>query len=221
MSLKTEMEMHEDFLTSNATTFGVYEMIPQLSGDATAGLGTAAGHPGTLVLGVTNDSTDQAYLYTSINMFPSFGTDHYVGEWCIKLDSLATALEDFKMGIGFSVDTNISPSVGAFFKYDRSVSNNWLLITANTANGVDTHTSSEPVVTGWLRLKAEFNPSTGYLTYSVNDSVIHTTNGNKIPLDPYTDLLGVTMGIEKTAGTEQRDFAVDYSSVNVVFGTTR
>lgn len=221
MNLKSELKMNEDFITKNGDVYGVYDWVPQLSGDAIVGLSTAEGHPGSIVLGASTASTDQAYLYTQMNMFASFSQDTYVAEWCVFIPVLATTQEDFKLGLGLSVDTHIDPSVGAFFKYDRSASNNWRLITANTANGSETYTSSAAVTAGWSRLKIEFDPSTDYLTYSLNDLPIYTTNGNKIPTDPNTDLLGITFGIEKTAGTEQRDFGVDYSSVHVTFGATR
>lgn len=222
------LEMFDDFIVkypasgANSPPFGHYMWEEGQNGGSITGMSTESGHPGVIGISVTTLTTDKGYVYTpTFNCFPSFGSDYFVGEWCVRAATLATVPQDYKAGIGFSVDLNITPTVGAFFKYDRSVSPNWLLITANTANGTETQTSSIAVTNGWTKLRLEYKPSTGYLTYFVNGVEAHTTNSNKIPTDPLLDLLGVVFGIEKTAGSEQRDFEVDYSLVQITFGTPR
>lgn len=133
-----------------------------------------------------------------------------------KLVALADATEDFYFKIGFS-NTWPTTQHGAYLIYDRSSSANWKTVTAKAS--VETvNTSSTAVDTNWHLAEVRVtNAST--VGFYLDDVLLfsHTTN---IP-NAAGQVCGPAIFMNKTAGTANRSWEIDWSYVTYTFTAAR
>lgn len=143
-----------------------------------------------------------------------FGQSTIVLAWSARIPTLADATDDYYIRWGFS---NTWPTVqhGAMFEYDRSTSANWRILTA-AASVQTTTTTTTAVDTNWHNFRMVITNSSSVAFYI--DGVLlgtHTTN------IPSTTVCGPTLIMNKTAGTLNRSWYIDWSYMRYTLGATR
>ena len=126
----------------------------------------------------------------------------------------------FTVGAGDVTDSaTLDHADGAYFKYDRSTSANWIAVTADDGTTTATTTSLAVAVDTWMRINIEVNADATSVEFSVDDVVLATHTAN-IP-DSADDLLDQVYKLKKTAGSAARKVYIDYHMNKTVFTTAR
>jgi len=157
-----------------------------------------------------------------------FGNGIWNYETSINLNNLSTALERYRLIIGFGNANNINAETnGVFFTYDEgatlngtAASPNWQCVTVN--NNVRTLTTTTVAVTAatWDKLRIEINATGTSAAFYVNGTLVatHTTN---IPLGANNRYVLAKQGIFKTIGTSNRVMYSDYIGYENILTTPR
>lgn len=191
-------------------------LTPLVSAAAGAGASVALdgnsylfNNPGVARMQTGTTTTGYAVLATTIIGFG--GGSRYACSFLI--DNLATAGEDFIIycGIGNN-NAGLEHSDGFFFKYNRSVSPNWIMSTASDDVHTDTTSSIAVVEDAYVNLGIHLSDDRSTVSYYVEGVLAGTVTTN-IP-DSGEFLYG-SAKIVKTAGTTSRDMYTDLVYVNL------
>lgn len=164
---------------------------------------------GNLQLLTGTTTTGRAALFRSLNSHYFNGVQHSI-EWKVALDSLSVFLGDrFVSYIGFGDNNGAGDMVdGVYFRYDESVSPNWLAVTSSN-NLREISDTGIAVVAGVIynKFKIEVNSLGTVANFFINGTLVATNNLN-IPNSP-TRACGPLIKIEKQAGNVSRNMQVD------------
>ena len=169
------------------------------SGGASQGTVAEAGYMSVRSLFTGATSTGAAAVYFS-EFTPGGGM--IVLKTAVKVLTLSTVSEEFIAEAGWH-DGNATTAIndGAYFRYDRLTSVNWIAVTE--AGGIQTTTDTGiAVTTDVTHFKIVFNDDNTSITFYINDALCatHTTNIS-------SDLsVWIQYKIEKSAGIGGRFF---------------
>lgn len=219
----TTASLYDDFVTRpispsapygwSETAVGAGSAISQIAGDASH-FGVIQLSTGTTTTGLANRSLGGGVVVGII----LFGGGVMTFQTLINIPTLSTAGEEYDIIVGMIDGTAGTHVDGAYFKYDRNTSVNWLRGTAS--NSVVTETDSGTVVaTGWTTLKIVVNAAATSIEYFVN-GVSVGSNTTNIPTAAGREV-GICWEISKSAGTTARLLNADYVTLNQTFTTAR
>lgn len=176
-------------------------------------------HPGQLYLNVTNP-VDMSGISTA-GIFRDeilFGSGQYTFETEIIFGHLSTAIDEYVFYSGFG-DTITGDQVdGAYFKYDRTISVNWLACTASNSVRTVTDTGIPFVNNAWIKLKIVVNENATTVRFYINDNLVAT---NLLNIPTVNRYLGLLQFILKTVGANVRFVAIDWSWFHYDLVTSR
>lgn len=135
-------------------------------------------HPGIVSAVIATASTDYLYLGSGSGVI-LFGGGKYQAMTLMGFSALSTGSEEYIYRFGYLDGTANSDSTdGVWIEYDRTVSVNWVMVTAS--NSTRTRTASTvPVVAGaWILLKVAVNDTGTLAEFFVNGSSIGTIDTN-------------------------------------------
>lgn len=188
-----------------------------------------ATHVGILMFEIISSESSRAgiRLSTSKNGLKT-GGGVVTFETLLQIETLATAVEDFTatFGTGDRGNANIRDhDDGIYFKYNRSVSPNWIVKTARNAIETGTTTSVAVVAGNWFKLKYVVNATATSVDFFINGVLVatHTTNIPQPTLasDPPDDVITQIYKVKKSAGTASRRFFIDYHLNSIEFTNPR
>lgn len=143
-------------------------------------------------------------------------------ELLINLSALATVGQDYVFRAGLGDTTNSTDFVdGVYFEYNRALSANWIIKTANnSARTTGTPPVFVPVAAGaWTKLACLVNAAGTLATYFVNGAQYGTVATN-IPTAAGRDI-GPAIVIASTGGASSKTVSVDYYQLLAKFTTAR
>ena len=171
----------------------------------------------------TGTGTTGRYALLSWNNALVFANETaYTFEARVNIQSLSTVSEEYKVTFGFSNKFNEAGGGSnetdyAYWIYRRTVDGDyWVAATARNRSETKTVTSTAPVGndTTFVTLKIVVPADGSSVAYYI-DGVQKASHESNIP--QVTDRMGIGLRIDKTAGTTEREFRVDWHR----FVTTR
>lgn len=149
-----------------------------------------------------------------------FGGGIATFEALIYIPTLADATQDYRIRLGYgdTVDGNDQVD-GVYFEYDRGVSANWRLRTANNSSRTTTDSGVAVAAGAWLKLGWVVNAGGTSVSYTINGTSVGTVAAT-IPT-AVARVCGPFIIISKIAGTTARTLLVDYFFSRHVFTTPR
>jgi hypothetical protein len=125
------------------------------------------------------------------------------------LPLLSTGAEEFALNIGMgnTVGAGAQQTDGVYFRYDRTVSANWIMETANGAVRTSTTSATAVTAAAWFLLQIDINSAGSLATYYVNGTSIGTVSTN---LPTFPNNAGTMFKIVKSVGTTSRELVVDW-----------
>lgn len=186
---------------------------------ATVSAGTAtAAHPGTAQTSTGTTTTGRGAASTGVAIILLGG-----GSWIWEADINIAALDDgtdtYTLRLGFLDILTADVVDGVYFEYDKSVSANWRICTANNSTRTKTNTSTAVAAATWIRLRFEINAAGTSAEFFI-DGVSVGTIATNIPTAAGRET-GMGWALQKTAGTNARTFDLDYWYVKNIFTTQR
>jgi hypothetical protein len=220
-----ESYLYEDF--TGGTTAGENNWLPVASG-AGAGVSIAtqptqdARRHGVMTMSTGTTTTGRCSYHNGLTNFIYGNNGSLFFDVVCKIDTLSTAAQEYTLEIGLGDNTGATADQtnGIYFKYDRTISTNWLIVTSN--GGVRTTTiTSIAVTTNWTYLRIFLDQTNSQIIFYVDSATAGTITTN-IPVD-VTDIMGNLFKIRKTAGTTARTLHVDsvyqwHYKLNVSYG---
>lgn len=210
---------YEEWLGGDFNTNGLWYRAVNGTGDAypTAGL---AGRPGRLfmVAAAVNDYGSMV----SGGLFRSgfrFGSGTFTYETEMTMTQLSDAVDEFELYFGFG-DTLTGDQVdGAYFRYDRTTSINWLACTASNSVRTETDTGIVVVAGSYAKLKVVVDATAANAYFFVN-GVLVATNAANIPTGAGRETGGIHL-IRKTVGVNARPAYIDWTWVHIDLTASR
>lgn len=206
---------HEEFTRVNAgeltaTTAGT-------GGTSTPHVGTSPSiqnHFGVWQL-AGGSANGTGIIRESMDAYVFGGSTTYSFEFLIYLPTASDGTDTYKVRIGV-MDTapTIGPDAestnGVYFKYDSTVSANWIIYAVKTSGSASSTTTSTAVsAASWITLRIDINASSS-ATFYVNGSSVGTHSSN-VP-SATNEQTGIVARLAKTAGTNSRSCYIDYWS---------
>jgi len=171
-------------------------------------------HPGIWqIAGGSANAT--GIIREAFDVYTFGGATTYSFEFMIYIPTLSDGTDTYKLRIGL-LDTasTITPDTestdGVYFKYDSTVSANWIIYAVKTSGSASTTTSSTAVATGWTTLRIDIS-TTPTANFYVNNGASIGSHSSNVP-NTTTDRCGMLARIAKTAGTNSRSCYIDYWS---------
>jgi hypothetical protein len=204
----------EDFTRVNAgdltaTTAGTGGTSATFSGTSPS----LVNHPGIWQL-AGGSSGGTGIIREAFDVYTFGGATTYSFEFMIYIPTLSDGTDTYKFRIGL-MDTapTLGPDAdstdGVYFKYDSTVSANWIYYIVKSSGSSSSNTSSTAVATGWTTLRIDIN-TTPQATFYVNGASIGS-HSTQVP-NTTSDRCGRVARVAKTAGTNSRSVYLDYWS---------
>lgn len=204
------------FVFSWSTTFvGAGASIQTVAGDVSH-IGVVEIDTGTTATGIASLFLD----YSAVNGEAfQFGGGQQTLEWLVNIPTLSTAGEEYDIFVGFIDQTSGAAQIdGAYFKYNRNVSVNWITGTSSNSTATETATSTA-VATGWSKLKIVVNSGGTSVEYFVNGVSIGTNTTNIPTVGRHTSI-GISIQKSASAGVASAVRA-DYMNLSIAIDTPR
>lgn len=134
----------------------------------------------------------------------------FVLEFSIRVQNLATALEDYIAQAGYLDTTTTAVQDGAFFEYNRAIGGDfWKLVTSTASVRTEVVTTVPMVQNTWNRFRIESNRLGNKIKFFINGAIAGESTTN-IP----TGIRNFDVGfrLQKTVGTGIRPIFVDYAT---------
>ena len=211
-NLKTWWDF-EDFNFSSAPVDSAYAGIWQTSingagAAAWPSWGTAV-RPGRYTLETGTTAAGRAAIScASAGLGWVFGAGQYTFETDVYIPVLSAIAEEFIIRIGFGDSGTADYADGAYFEYDRLVSQNWYACTADNSARTKNNLGVTVVAGSWIRLKLVVNPAGTLVSFYVNNVYI-LDNNTDIPTGA-TRYVGGSVYIIKSAGLTSRVLNLDW-----------
>lgn len=208
----------DDFFENGVTA-------PNIWGAATAGVGAVyaktnvtAVRPGIISVGTGTTAAGTCGIFSD-PLGILFGAGQFTVETEIYLYDLSTAIEEYAFYFGFGDVLTGDQVDGAYLKYDRTASLNWLACTADNSVRTATDTGIPVVAGAWLKLKVVVNALGAAVTYYLNDILIGTVITN-IPTGGGRNT-GTLWNMVKSVGVTARNFLIDWAWLHVDLSVSR
>ena len=185
------------------------------TGHADAVSSDAAKRPGQVQLATGANAAGNESLYLGGGTFDKL----FIGggetfETAINIPTLSNGTQTYTLHIGLCDNNNHSGDCtdGVYFEYASGTSANWRYATANGSTRTK-NSSSKAVATGWTNLKFVATSSTSITFYAKSaGDTSYTSLGTittNIPSSTSNET-SIMFVIDKTVGTTERSFTVDY-----------
>jgi hypothetical protein len=186
----------EDFVGANAVSPGIWYKAVAGGGDNFPWVGTSL-RPGIwwFTAANVNDASALRSGGAASEGF-IFSNGVYTIESDVYLAALSTAAQEYTFQLGFGDTMGADQVDGAYFRYDRTVSVNWLACTANNSARTATDTGIAVGAAAWIRLKIVINADATAVAFYIN-GVLVATNVLNIPT---ARTLGAVIALLKTVG---------------------
>jgi hypothetical protein len=99
----------------------------------------------------------------------------------IRIPTLATAIDDYTLRLGYGTSVNADHANGVYFEYNRSLSTNWRLKTANQSIRTSVNSSIPVVNNAWIQLSWIVNAAGTQVDFYV-DGVLAGSITTNIPI---------------------------------------
>jgi hypothetical protein len=222
LNLRKESEINEDW-TSGSTT-GAYGWVSTLVGTGAVALSSVnmdAAHLGVVDLTVSTNA-DVAILSLNANTI-QLGGGSYFNEWSVYIPTLAAVGQDYVLRCGFGDSSTSADHVdGVYFEYNRSLSVNWAIKTANNSTRT-TGTVGSPVAVAaatWTKLGYIVNAAGTSVQFYLNGTAYGTAITTNIPITAGRDVAPSAQLI-KTNSNTARSVSIDYFRGKTRFTTAR
>ncbi len=141
-------------------------------------------------------------------------------EWRFLIPTLSTGVEEYAAVVGFgdTVGAGHQQTNGIYFRYDRTVSTNWIAETAAGAVRTSTATSTAVVAATWMYLRIQVNAAGTSVTYYINNVLVATVTTN---IPGFIQQFGPLFKIVKSVGTTSRTIVTDYMMLKIDLTSTR
>lgn len=207
---RTHSWAYDDFLSCEiASDVGAYGLQRFVSGGTISSAASSAGRPGVVELSTSTGATNYAVLLFRSPNNITFGGGRFVYETSIKLPTLSSGSQRYKVQIGIADDNGSgTPTDGLWFEYSDSVnSGNWQYKSAQ-AGTTTTSNSSIAATTSWTRLTIEVNAAGNSVDYYIGGVSAGSAIINNIPsgANVATFAWGIIKSIGTTASTLQSDY---------------
>lgn len=191
-------------------------------GQSWESISDASNATGVVELRTGTGTTGRYALLSWSNTLVFANETAYTFEARVNIQSLSTVSEEYKVTFGFSNKFNEAGGGSnetdyAYWIYRRAVDGDyWVAATARNGSETKTVTSTAPVGndTTFVTLKIVVPADGSSIAYYI-DGVQKASHESNIP--QVTDRMGIGFRIDKTAGTTEREFRVDWHR----FVTTR
>jgi hypothetical protein len=233
MRRKKIYEYWEDFNTASV----IGTLNGRLSGTGSAAARTTFAAMSTFdkpyrpgVIGLFTGTTSTGYASVDMQTLSAFGPFIYAGENTGQIEFvssflftvLATSVDDYVFYTGYHSDARTTePTHGIYFKYDRSVyGDSLVLVSANNGTRSEVTTSISITANEWNNVKWKLNDDATELRAYVNDVEITAVSGTypittNIPATASIGIYPYSM-MKKTAGTTSRVAYLDYIGMSQV-----
>lgn len=148
--------------------------------------------------------------FGSSTVSTSFGYAYSYYETRVQIPILSTALQEFIVYFGW-MDMQGAAGTGTdgvFFRYNRTVSTNWVMDAIQGGTLTSTATSTAVTAAQWYKLAIEVNAAGTLVTFYI-DGISVGTIATNIPTGS-TNQCGLGHKVEKTVGTTARVAYVDW-----------
>jgi hypothetical protein len=182
---------------------------------STLGFSNAAG-----VIQLSTGTTTTGRANISDTNVIRFGMGELNVKFRIQIPALSAAAQEFKLWIGFlNSVTNAETIDGAYFEYDRTVSNNWRVKTAlnSTRTTVTTGTVVSASTTTFTTLEIKGNANGTQVDFYIDNNLVGSSTTNIPTLS--TDYFFIGASIIKTAGTTARTLLIDKEFDSLIYST--
>lgn len=207
-----EYWLYEDF--TGATTAGQNNWVAVASGGG-AGVSIATQplqddrRHGVMTLSTGSGASGRCTYHNGLTNFIYGANGALYFDMICYVPILSTATQEYtlELGLGDNTGAVADQTNGIYFKYDRTISNNWIIV--SSAGGVRTSTiTSIPVqATNWSYLRMVIDTTTDIVTFYVDTTTAGSINTNLPVLT--TAIMGNLFKIRKTAGATARLFHID------------
>jgi hypothetical protein len=207
-----EYWLYEDF--TGGTTTGQNNWLPVPSGTG-AGV-TIATQPlvsdrrhGVMTLSTGTTATGRCSYHNGLTNFVIGNNGSFYIDVVCDIPTLSTATQEYSLEIGLGDNTGATANQtnGIYFRYDRTISPNWIIVTSNGGTRTSSTSSIAVKTTSWTYLRIVVIPSTSTVEFYV-DSVLAGSISTNIPTIS-TAVMGHLFKIRKTVGTTAALFHVD------------
>lgn len=208
-------EYFYDFIGSTlGTPMGFYTQGGGANASNVVNVGTEIG---ALSFSTGTTNTGRAGIAVQVFNCLTGGIGTYTIESFVKLEQLSNITQRFYSYSGFSDTITGEPLNGVYFKYDSSLSANWLL--TSSINGVRSQvTSSALVTTSYVKLKVVFEPTIA--TFYVNGVSVGTLNTN-LPIGVTRCFSFLPLNMVKNIGNTAALARIDYTNFKIDLTTSR
>lgn len=166
-------------------------------------------HNGVMSLSTGTNNSGRCTYHNGLTNFIFGNVGNINSDSIIKVPVLSDVAQEYSIEIGLGDNTGATADQtnGIYFKYDRTISVNWIIVCSNAGVRTSTTTSIAVQTTNWNKLSIITNPVTATCYFYV-DSVLAGSINTNIPT-PTTAIMGYLFKIRKTAGTTARLLNVD------------
>ncbi|MEN8236147.1 MAG: hypothetical protein ABFQ95_01140 [Pseudomonadota bacterium] len=142
-------------------------------------------------------------------------------EFLFKIETLSTSSVRYFLDIGlFGVGFDAEPTDGVYFYYSDNVNSGQWVGKSRNASTETTANSTVAANTNWTKLRVSINAAGTSASYFIDDVEMSnspiTTN-----LPPNSIDLFMTFGAVKVISTTERNFEIDYASMDIALTTER
>jgi len=207
-----EYFLYEDF--TGATTAGQNNWVSVVSGAGSAV--TIATQPiqddrrhGVMTLSTGTNASGRCSYHNGLTHFIYGNNGALYFDVTCYVPILSTATQEFtlELGLGDNTGATANQTNGIYFKYDRTVSANWIIVCSNGGTRTSTITSIPVNATNWTYLRIVVDTTTDIVSFYIDTTTAGSINTN-LPT-PTTAIMGNLFKIRKTVGTTARLFHID------------
>lgn len=224
------LELFDDLYPAGGS--GVYlHVIASSSGSGSAAtqqspIAAIAGHPGVLRLETGTTTTGRAWISLGASDVDTwwFGTNIQTVTWLIRTGpNLSDATDTYSLRIGLhdNIATPASIADGAFFLYSHGTnSGRWEANVFGASSSTVADTGITVAADTWYKLSVTIDEVGGSAAFSINDDLVATIEGANVPTGT-GEGTAISANINKSAGTTERLFYVDYVYFAETLASTR
>lgn len=174
--------------------------------------------PGIWLDGSGLDVTGRVVHYTSSSLMLGAATVRFVAK--VRPEELATAPQDYEwfFGLGNTFTDSTDFSNGVYFKYNRSVSVNWLCGTAEGGSRTEADSGVPVTADDFAVLTYVVAPDISQVEFFIDGTLV-CTNTTNLPTD--SEALNGVYKFFKTNGNDEKRITFDYTWIRMDFATPR
>lgn len=189
----------------------------------------ATNRPGITYVRAGTTTTGRAGIYSDLNFRDNIilGGSTVVYETTVAFTDLSDGTDRYQAIFGLHDVAGVNATDGVYFLYDEggvstgsAASGNWQIVTASAASRTFNTTSVTVAANTWYRLRIEINKSASEVRFYINGTQVGPAVTTTIPSGVDRGTI-IQNSINKSLGTNDRVFAIDYLFLNMRFNTPR